>query len=204
MTGKLVGTNGTAGIGHNNGGPSLSAEQEAILRAGSDAIADVIKHKNAFVARRTFEFWKPVARALQLLRDVVKADRHFRFGQLRERYGFGNLKKDRVSRLLKVIDNESAVEAWRASLTAEQRRDWSSAEAIVKYCPDIPRKSRPEGAIRKRVTLREVLADAMKKIEGLEAHVAELEAALELARSEAVEKSPAVIDPRGEITERSA
>lgn len=168
MTEKLVGTNGTAGIGHNNGGPSFSAEQEAILRAGSDALAEVTEHKNAFIARRTFEFWKPVARAIQVLRDAAKADRRFKFVQLRERYGFGSLKKDRVSRLLKVIDNEAAVEAWRASLTEEQRRDWSSAEAIVKYCPDIPRKSKPEGAIRKRVTLREVLVDAMKKIEGLE------------------------------------
>jgi hypothetical protein len=211
MAKKLVSTNGTAGIGHNVGTrPTFTPEQEAILRAGLDVLADVTKHEREFIARRTYDYWKPIARALQVLRDVAKAAskvagrKRLSFRELRELCGYGDdvLKKDRVSRLLKVIDNEAAIEAWRASLTEEQRRDWSSAEAIVKHCPDIPRKSKPESAVYKRVPLREVLANAMKKIEGLEAHVAELEAALELARSEAVEKSPAAVDPRGEITER--
>jgi hypothetical protein len=184
MTKKLVGTN-PPGIGHNVGdGPIFSPEQEAILAEGRKALADVTRHERAFIARRTFEYWKPIARALQVLRDVAKAAK-ISFPELRERHGFDSLKKDRISRLLKVIDHEAAVEAWRARLTDEKRRDWSSAEAIVKHCPDIPKNPKKgDGAPRKPLTL----ADARKKIKELEAEidglneqVRELEAAREHA-----------------------
>jgi hypothetical protein len=179
--GKLVGTN--PGIGHNSGddGPSLTPEQEAILAAGRKKLADVTKHEKAFVARRTYEQWKPVAHALQVLRDVAEAAK-ISFPKLRVRYGFDSLKKDRISRLVKIADNEAAVEAWRATLTDEQRRDWSSAEAINRHCPALQKESKANGATRNRPTL----AAALKKIETLEAeidrlteHVRELEAARE-------------------------
>jgi hypothetical protein len=179
---KLVGTN--PGIGHNSGddGPSLTPEQKAILAAGRKRLADATKHEKAFVARRTYEHWKPVARALQVIRDVAKAE-CFSVGSLREHYGFGSLKKDRVSRLVKVADNEAAVEAWRETLTDKERQDWSSAEAIVRHCPTIPRK-KPAAAPRKRTTLAEALkkiGDLEAEIKHLNAHVAELEAAREHA-----------------------
>jgi hypothetical protein len=176
--GKLVGTN--PGIGHNVGdGPSLSPKQEAILEKGRKTLADVTAHESEFIARRTFDFWRPIARAFQELRDVAKANRRFSFPELRERYGFDSLKKDRVSRLVKVIDNEVAVEAWRATLTYEQRRDWSSAEAIVRHCPDIPRKSpKPAAAPRKtRAALLKENAMLKAEIDRLNEHVRELEAA---------------------------
>jgi hypothetical protein len=177
---KLVGTN--PGIGHNSGddGPSLTPAQEAILAAGRKKLADVTKHEKAFVARRTYEYWKPVARALQLLCDVAEAAK-ISFPKLRLRYGFESLKKDRVSRLVKVADNEAAVEAWRATLTDKQRRDWSSAEAINRHCPALQKESKADGA-RNRISRAEALKQIKTlkaEIEHLNAHIAELEAARE-------------------------
>jgi hypothetical protein len=184
-TKKLVGTNTTPGIGHNVGdGPTFTPDQEEILAAGLKVLADVTKHERAFAARRTWEYWKPIARALQAIRDVAKAAK-ISFPELRERRGYGGLQRDRISRLIKVIDHEPAVEAWRASLTDEQRRDWSSAEAIVRHCPAIPKKSKNgDGAPRKRLTLanaRKKIKELEAEIDGLNEQVRELEAAREHA-----------------------
>jgi DNA repair exonuclease SbcCD ATPase subunit len=173
----LVGTN--PGIGHNvDAGPSLTPEQEEILAQGRKRLADVTKQEKAFVARRTYDHWKPVARALQVLRDVAKAA-EISFTDLREQYGFDSLKKDRISRLVKIADKEVEVEAWRATLTEEQRRDWSSAEAINRHCPALRKDGAPPP---KRTTLAAALEEIKRlkaEIKHLNAHVAELEAARE-------------------------
>jgi hypothetical protein len=40
-----------------------------------------------------------------------------------------------VSRLIKVMDNLEAVEAWRATLTEKQRVEWASPDTIIRRCP---------------------------------------------------------------------
>jgi hypothetical protein len=88
--------------------------------------------------RRTFDHWVTVGRGLQLLRQ--KADQigtRDAFNELRDRHRLGDrhFRKEVVSRLLKVMDNLEAVEAWRATLTEKQRVEWASPDTIVRRCP---------------------------------------------------------------------
>ena len=88
--------------------------------------------------RRNFDNWVTVGRGLQLLRQ--KADQigtRNAFNDLRDQHRLGDkhLRKEAVSRLLKVMDNLQAVLAWRATLTEKQRVDWASPDTIVRRCP---------------------------------------------------------------------
>jgi hypothetical protein len=79
-----------------------------------------------------------VGRGLQLLRQ--KADQigtRNAFNDLRDQHRLGDnrFRKEVVSRLLKVMDNLEAVEAWRATLTQKQRVEWASPDTIVRRCP---------------------------------------------------------------------
>jgi hypothetical protein len=75
---------------------------------------------------------------LQLLRQ--KADQigtRNAFNDLRDQHRLSDkhFRKEVVSRLLKVMDNLEAVEAWRATLTEKQRVEWASPDTIVRRCP---------------------------------------------------------------------
>jgi hypothetical protein len=87
--------------------------------------------------RRTFDHWVKVGRGLQLLRQ--KADQigtRNAFNDLRDQHRLGDkhFRKEVVSRLLKVMDNLEAVEAWRATLTEKQRLEWASPDTLVRRC----------------------------------------------------------------------
>jgi hypothetical protein len=122
--------------GHNTPDlPSLSLDEITAVEEAREALATL---------KRSFEFWIVVARGLRKLKD--KADRiggRFTFDRLREREGLGGKRKDgadilnktRVSRLLAILDKLDAVEKWRADLTAKQRFEWASPEAIHRHCP---------------------------------------------------------------------
>jgi hypothetical protein len=76
-----------------------------------------------------------VGRGLQLLRQ--KADQigtRNAFNDLRDQHRLGDkhFRKEVVSRLLKVMDNLEAVEAWRATLTEKQRLEWASPDTLVR------------------------------------------------------------------------
>ena len=76
-------------------------------------------HVASIALRRTFDHWVKVGRGLQLLRQ--KADQigtRNSFNDLRDQHRLGDkhFRKEVVSRLLKVMDNLEAVEAWRATL----------------------------------------------------------------------------------------
>ena len=76
-------------------------------------------HVASIALRRTFDHWVKVGRGLQLLRQ--KADQigtRNAFNDLRDQHRLGDkhFRKEVVSRLLKVMDNLEAVEAWRATL----------------------------------------------------------------------------------------
>ena len=96
-------------------------------------------HLASIALRRTFEHWVKVGRGLQLLRQ--KADQigtRNSFNDLRDQHRLGDkhFRKEVVSRLLKVMDNLEAVEAWRATLTEKQRLEWASPDTIVRRCPN--------------------------------------------------------------------
>jgi hypothetical protein len=61
------------------------------------------------------------------------------YDRLREREGLAKdiIRKSRSSRLIAIIDNLPAVEAWRADdLDDKQRFDWASPEAVHRHCPE--------------------------------------------------------------------
>jgi hypothetical protein len=94
-------------------------------------------HVASIALRRTFDHWVTVGRGLQMLRQ--KADQigtRNAFNDLRDQHRLGDkhFRKEVVSRLLKVMDNLEAVEAWRATLTEKQRVEWASPDTIVRRC----------------------------------------------------------------------
>jgi hypothetical protein len=106
-------------------------------------------HLASIALRRTFDQWVKVGRGLQLLRE--KADQigtRNAFNDLRDQHRLGDkhFRKEVVSRLLKVIDNLEAVEAWRATLTEKQRLEWASPDTLVRRCPvfNKPKAARAE------------------------------------------------------------
>jgi hypothetical protein len=106
-------------------------------------------HLASIALRRTFDQWVKVGRGLQLLRQ--KADQigtRNAFNDLRDQHRLGDkhFRKEVVSRLLKVIDNLEAVEAWRATLTEKQRLEWASPDTLVRRCPvfNKPKAARAE------------------------------------------------------------
>jgi hypothetical protein len=95
-------------------------------------------HVALIALRRTFDHWVTVGRGLQLLRQ--KADQigtRNAFNDLRDQHRLGDtyFRKEVVSRVLKVMDNLEAVQAWRAGLTEKQRVEWASPDTIVRRCP---------------------------------------------------------------------
>jgi hypothetical protein len=107
-----------------------SQDERRILEDARDALISL---------KRTFEQWRTMGRGLQLLRE--KADcigRRNTFDDLREQAGLGEkqgLKRSVASKLLRVMSELDAVEKWRATLTAQQKLEWSSPSAILKHCP---------------------------------------------------------------------
>jgi hypothetical protein len=95
-------------------------------------------HVASIGLRRTFDHWITVGRGLQLLRE--KADQigtRNAFNDLRDQHRLGDkhFRKEVVSRLLKVMDNLEAVQAWRATLTEKQRLEWVSPDTVFRRCP---------------------------------------------------------------------
>jgi hypothetical protein len=142
---------------HNTGDlPSLSMEENTYVEHAREALASL---------RKTFEFWVVIARGLKTLRD--KADRigsRFAFDRLREREGLGpeTLNKTRVSRLLAILENQTEVEKWRATLTAKQRFDWASPEAVHNHCPVF---TRPKSKNTQEMTPQQKLKRSVAQLE---------------------------------------
>ena len=139
-------------------------------------------HLALIALRRTFDHWVTVGRGLQLLRQ--KADQlgtRNAFNDLRDQHRLGDkhFGKEVVSRLLKVMDNLEAVEAWRATLTEKQRVEWASPDTIIRRCPVF---NPPPAADGKRepsayAKLEQANDDLARELDAARAHIAELEAA---------------------------
>jgi hypothetical protein len=117
-----------------------SQDERRILDAAHEALTSL---------KRTFENWRTMGRGLQLLRE--KADcigGRDTFDDLREQAGLGEkqgLKRSVASKLLRVMGELDAVEKWRATLTAQQKLEWSSPSAILKHCPVFNRLTAASG-----------------------------------------------------------
>jgi hypothetical protein len=138
----------------------------------------------AQILRKTFETWLEIGRFLKALHDWAdEIGGKKTYDKLREREGLGKdiINKTRSSRLLKIIDNLPAVEAWRATLTGTQRFEWASPEAVHRHCPVFAKPKAPDttGKSNRAKAAFGALKDAHDKINQLTAHVQELEAARE-------------------------
>jgi hypothetical protein len=125
-------------------------------------------HLASIALRRTFEHWVKVGRGLQLLRE--KADQigtRNAFNDLRDQHRLGDkhFRKEVVSRLLKVMDNIEAVEAWRATLTEKQRLEWSSPDTVFRRCPVFKKPKAATAEVRPSPYARLQQANAELQIE---------------------------------------
>jgi hypothetical protein len=107
----------------------ITPDEHRVLQAAQVALTSL---------RRSFDDWVAVGCGLQLLRQ--KADQigtRTAFNELRERHHLGDkyFRKETVSRLLRVMDNLQAVQAWRLALNEKQRIDWASPDTVVRRCP---------------------------------------------------------------------
>lgn len=124
---------------HNTPGlPALNKSESGYIERALEAMA---------VLRKTFEFWVAIGRGLKALH--VKAEQlggKQTYDRLRERESLGKeiITKTRSSPLLAIIDNLSAVEAWRADeLDDKERFNWASPEAAHRHCPVFAKDKEP-------------------------------------------------------------
>lgn len=83
----------------------LSPEERALVATGQEAM-DAMKKR--------FEHWVDIGRALMMINAKTEGNR-LRFKTMREEAGFHEIAPAVVTRLLKVMTDLDAVEAWRAS-----------------------------------------------------------------------------------------
>jgi hypothetical protein len=122
-----IGGEGDPQIGHNSSLPRLTGRRLEVVKAGREALA---------LARKSFDFWIAIGRALKELRDFADDIGGIStFKQLRKREGYSEVSTARVSRLLTIVENLAAVEEWRTTLTRPQKFAWSSPESVYNRCP---------------------------------------------------------------------
>ena len=89
--------------------------------------------------RKTFEFWVDIGKGLKALHDKAEGIGGKKtYDMLRDYHRLGKdvISASRSSRLIAIIDNLPAVEAWREDeLDDKQRFDWASPEAVHRHCP---------------------------------------------------------------------
>jgi hypothetical protein len=166
---------------HNTPGlPALTEQEHVYVEGAREALASL---------RKTFDFWIAIARGLKALHD--KADLSggkITYDRLREREGLGKdvINKTRSSRLLAILDNLTAVGAWRDSLTEKQRFAWASPEAVHIHCPIFAKpkpaataSTKPAGKTTKAATVAAPVDG--KIVEDLKREVAELKEKLKAA-----------------------
>jgi len=106
---------------------SLSANEHKIVAGGREALRSLT---------RTFELWMVVGEGMKVLR--TKADRlggTKAFRRLLVQNGYDILDNSVISKLLKIMDHRREVEAWRATLSDKQQREWSAPSTIFLHCP---------------------------------------------------------------------
>ena len=64
--------------------------------------------------------------------------------------GYDILDNSVISNLLKIMDRRREVEAWRATLSDKQQREWSVPSTIFLHCPIFGREKPATPAVTKR------------------------------------------------------
>jgi hypothetical protein len=120
----------------------LTPQQRLAIQEGAEAIG-----KLADFRRRSFDLWMTVARGVATLCTIADrpgTSRKARQNLLRSQ-GYGSLNASTVSRLLLMAEHETAVRAWRDTLTENKRESWNSPTSICNRCPAV-RKAIDEAA----------------------------------------------------------
>jgi hypothetical protein len=136
----------------------------ALTKAESGAVELALKAVAVF--RKNFEFWTAIGKGLKALHNKAEEiGGKATYDRLREREGLGKevISKSRSSRLIAIIDNLPAVEAWREDdLDDKQRFNWASPEAVHSHCPLFAKeKPEPESPIERALKrMIKVMKDA--------------------------------------------
>jgi hypothetical protein len=112
---------------HNSGLPALTKSESACVERALEALA---------TARQTFEVWVAIGKALKALHLKAEAiGKKKAYDSLRVAHGLGKevISKSRSSRLLRIINHLSEVEAWREELSEKDRFNWQSPEAVHRH-----------------------------------------------------------------------
>jgi len=127
---------------------TLSANERKIVAGGLEALRSLA---------RTFDVWMVVGEGIKVLR--AKADRlggTKAFRRLLVQNGYDSLDNSVISKLVKIMDRRREVEAWRATLSDEQQREWSAPSTIFLHCPMFGRGKPATPAVTKNPDRRSV------------------------------------------------
>ena len=112
----------------------LTDQQRAAVLDGSDAVRELDDFR-----RKTFDLWMRIARgvtALCIVADRPGMSRKARLNLFKAN-GYATLNGGTVSRLLRMAEHETAIRAWRDTLTANKRDSWNSPTSICNRCPAV-------------------------------------------------------------------
>jgi hypothetical protein len=112
----------------------LSSQQRVAVAEGAKALETISDYH-----RRSFDLWMMIAHgvaALCLIADRPGMSRKARKSLLKAE-GYGTLDQGTISRLLMMAEHETAVRAWRHTLTQNQRDRWNGPSSVYSRCPAI-------------------------------------------------------------------
>jgi hypothetical protein len=113
----------------------VNLSDDAIIQAGREALSRI-------ASALTWADWKAIGKAVLILRGIAMREARINkpvgkrytkaFGRLLEQHGFAKLDKATCARLTECMTNVSAIEAWRATLTANKRDELNYPGTILK------------------------------------------------------------------------
>ena len=166
---------------------NLTSEEERLFENARQEVAKV---------KKTFEAWMVIARGVEAARK--RADR-FQGKKVFERIltqqgideVLGNKPatvKSTATRLLKILEHETEVSAWRSKLSGWERVQWASPTAVYKHCPVFQYQAERDGEEKAKIP-KPSPAERIKELEVANAHLQE-ELSATIARYDAPEPKP--------------
>jgi len=164
---------------------NLTSEEERLFENARQAVAQI---------KKTFEAWIVIGRGVEAARkraDRFKGKKKV-FERILAQQGIdevlGNTPatvKSTATRLLKILEHETEVMAWRSKLSAGKRMQWASPTAVYKHCPVFHQADNKEKAKIPKPSP----AARIKELEAENAHLQE-ELSATKARYDAPEPKP--------------
>jgi hypothetical protein len=135
------------------------------------------------VIKKTYDTWLMIARGVECARNhankISDGKRSRVFERILEQQGLsgvlGNTPgsvKSTASTLLRILEHELEVGAWRRSLTAWERQKYSSPTAVLKHCPVFQEQAELDGA-KKEKPNKLTKDDEIKELKAQLAHAQE-------------------------------